>query len=156
MPCMELFSWAAPHFGSFLQAAGIICGLFFTAASFRADTRSRRIHNLITLTEQHRNIWEALHVKPPLARILNPDADLHARQLTREELEFVNICILHLNCWYYAINEREVRAPEGLGTDIKTFFALPIPRAVWERNRAFQDEEFVEYVESKAGMLPRQ
>jgi hypothetical protein len=37
---------------------------------------------------------------------------------------------------------------EGLQTDVKEFFASPIPRAVWERMKPLQDAGFVRFVES--------
>lgn len=37
---------------------------------------------------------------------------------------------------------------EGMQKDIKAFFSLPIPKAVWEQVKPFQDEDFVEFVEN--------
>jgi hypothetical protein len=41
-----------------------------------------------------------------------------------------------------------VLAPEELRADISSFFALPIPRVVWERSKPFQNREFISFVES--------
>ena len=37
---------------------------------------------------------------------------------------------------------------EGLRSDICSFFSLPIPQAVWEKTKLFQNDDFVEFVES--------
>ena len=62
------------------------------------------------------------------------------------------LLILHLHCWFRAIQNREVRGVEGLSRDMKQFFALPIPRRVWEEKRAFQDRDFVEFVDKARGL----
>lgn len=48
-----------------------------------------------------------------------------------------------------AIRNGLMDAPEGLGLDIRTFFSLPVPRAVWDSKRHFQDAEFVAFVEKQ-------
>jgi hypothetical protein len=49
---------------------------------------------------------------------------------------------------YHAIRDGTLIKPEGLRKDIQSFFALPIPRAVWERVKPLQDREFVKFVEA--------
>ncbi|MFN0126910.1 MAG: hypothetical protein ACKV19_09545 [Verrucomicrobiales bacterium] len=139
--------WLAENGYTFLSAVGIIAGLVFTAASFRADTRSRRLSNLVKLTEQHRDIWEELQRKPHLGRIKESNVDLYTKPVTVEEAQFVTLLILHLHCWYRAILEGEVRSPEGLARDVQSFFNRPIAAYVWEKHRAFHDQDFVEFVE---------
>jgi hypothetical protein len=53
-----LLSWIGNHVFDLLSAVGIISSLVYTSASFREGTRSRRLGNLLTLTQQHREIWE--------------------------------------------------------------------------------------------------
>lgn len=139
--------WLAEHAHTILSAVGIIAGLGFTAASFRADTRSRRLSNLVKLTEQHRDIWEELHRKPALGRVKESRADLFTKPVTVEEEQFVTLLILHLHCWYRAVMDQEVRSPEGLARDVHGFFSRPIPAAVWRKNREYYDRDFVDFVE---------
>lgn len=35
--------------------------------------------------------------------------------------------------------------PEGLRQDIGEFFSLPIPRAIWEKIKSLQNEDFVRF-----------
>jgi hypothetical protein len=37
---------------------------------------------------------------------------------------------------------------QGLQKDIRDFFMLPIPKAVWEKIKPFQDGDFIVFVES--------
>ena len=55
---MELYHWMDNHGFDLLEAVGIIASLTFTAVSFRRDDRSRRVGNLLTLTQSHREVWK--------------------------------------------------------------------------------------------------
>jgi hypothetical protein len=37
---------------------------------------------------------------------------------------------------------------QGLQNDVRDFLTLPIPKAVWEKIKPFQDGDFVTFVES--------
>jgi hypothetical protein len=144
--------WFGQHGYDVISAVGIIAGLGYTAASFRADTRSRRLANLVQLTQQHREIWEELLAKPQLVRIKDSKADLYTKPISPEEFRFVTFLIMHLHCWYRALLGREVSGLEGLTRDMKAFFSLPIPSRVWQECRAFYDADFVDYVERAVGL----
>lgn len=145
---MQILHWITLHGPGFLESAGIIGGLLFTAVTLRRDLRSRHISNLITLTAQHREIWQRFYEKPHLARVRDANADLVEKPPTPDEALFVHLIILHLNCWYQAVKRREVTEPEGMNLDVGAFFALPIPRHVWLQWREYQDREFVRYVDN--------
>jgi len=139
--------WIAQHGFDLISTFGIVAGLLFTAASYRTDTRSRRLSNLITLTEQHRHIWDNFIQTPALQRVLDPKANLKAKPVTLQEDQFVGFLMLHLHCWFRAVEAGEVKDAEGLSCDIQAFFNLPIPRRVWDERRAFYDSDFVRFVE---------
>jgi hypothetical protein len=143
----SLLSWIGSHALDLLSALGIVSSLAFTAVSFREDTRSRRLNNLVRLTEQHRDIWEESQNNPKIARIRDPKADLYTKPVTAEEAQFVMLLIFHLHCWFRAIQEREVTALEGLEQDIQSFFNRPIPRHVWSERKAFFDADFRDFVD---------
>ena len=140
-------NWFAQHGFEILSAVGIIAGLGFTAASFRADTRSRRLNNLVSLTQQHRDIWEEVISNPSLARVIDPDAALYTKPLIPQEIIFVSHLLLHLHSWYRLMKEGNILAPEGLSRDMSVFFALPIPAKVWQERRSSFDCDFVKFVE---------
>jgi hypothetical protein len=144
----SLLSWIGSHAFDLLSAVGIISGLFFTTASFREDIRSRRLSNLVRLTEQHRDIWEESQNNPKLSRIRDPHADLYTKPVTAEETQFVMLLMFHLHCWYRAIQEGEVSVLEGLELDIQNFFSRPIPKHVWTERKAFFDRDFRQFVDA--------
>lgn len=65
----------------------------------------------------------------------------------QEEELFVGFLILHLNSAYQAINSGMFASPEGLKVDVRKFFSCPIPKAIWEKMRIFQNKKFATFVE---------
>ncbi len=145
---MGILHWITTHATSLLESAGIIGSLLFTGVTLRRDSRSRHVANLISLTAQHRDIWERFYDKPHLSRIRDPKADLKKQPPTRDESLFVNLLILHLNCWYQAIRRGEITPPEGLGMDVGSFYRLPIPNHIWQQRKKLHDVDFVRFVEN--------
>lgn len=148
---MGAMSWLAAHWLDLIQTTGIVGGLFFTGWAGRRDAQAKRAENLFRLTEQHRELWKELFASDDLARVLDPRADLGKRPVTKEEVTFVTLLLLHLNAAYSAIRAGVLREPEGLTPDIRAFFLLPIPGAVWELVKHLHDAAFVAFVESKRG-----
>lgn len=144
---MASLNWLQGNWFTLLQSAGIIGSLLFTAASLRLDAKVRRVGNLLRMTEGHRNIWSELYARPELGRILNPTADLKNQPVTKLEELFVTFLILHLSGSFRAIREGLFIPTKGLRLDITLFFALPIPRSVWETSKPFYNDDFVRFIE---------
>ena len=145
---MDLPPWLTENAFELLNAVGIIGGLIFTGHSLRSETKTRRIANLLSLTQGHRDIWKQLFSHPQLDRILSPNTDTENKPVTREEEVFVNLVILHLSVVFHAMRDELTIKPEGLRRDVWWFFLLPVPRAVWEKMKILQDDKFVAYVEA--------
>ncbi len=144
---MERWPWMVDNWMTVLNAVGVVGGLFFTARALRSETRTRRIANLLTVTTNHREIWKEFSSRRELARILDSSADVTKQAVTPEEAEFVNFVTLHLSSVYYAMKDGIVVKLEGLRHDVRSFFSLPLPKAVWEKTKIFQNEDFVQFVE---------
>ena len=144
---MEVFHWVAEHGFDLVGVLGIIASLLFTAFSFRKDDHSRRISNLIAIKQQHREIWREMFEQPALARVLKNNVDLRSMPVTDEESLFVKLLILHLDTAYRAMKAGIFVKLEGLQEDVAEFFSSPIPKAVWEKMKVFQNEDFVAFVE---------
>ncbi len=129
---MEIYHWIGNHGFELLEAVGIIGSLTFTGAAFRRDHRSRRIENLLNLTQNHREIWKELLRDQRLKRILDAGVDPVTEPITREEDIFVTLVVQHLNFVFYAIRDELTIDPTGLRRDVRQFFSLPIPKRVWD------------------------
>lgn len=140
-------TWMGLHIFDLISAIGIISSLSYTAVSFNESARSRRIDNLLKLTEQHRDIWEKSQGNPALARVRDPKADLVIKPVTTEEAQFVTFLILHIHCWYRAMLDREVISLEGMKRDIRGILSRPVPRQVWDERKSFLDHDFQRFVD---------
>jgi hypothetical protein len=145
---MEIYHWIGGHGFDLLEGVGIIASLTFAGLAFRREEKARHTANLLAITAAHRAIWSELFRQPKLARVLDPEADLAAQPVTTEESFFVTFLILHLNVTFKASVRRMFATPEALTRDMRQFFSLPIPKAVWEQSRPLQDGTFVAFVEN--------
>lgn len=114
----------------------------------RSETKTRQIGNLLTITANHREIWKEFLKNPKLARVRDATADTTKQPVTDAERVFVSLVIHHINSVFYAMSDQLVVKYEGLHRDITQFFSLPIPKAVWEKTKQFQNDDFVKFIES--------
>ena len=140
-------AWLVENWFNVLSGVGIIGSLLFTAVSLRSETKTRRIANLLTLTQNHRALWSELFDRPELRRVLSPDPDLSKRPISLDETYYVNMLIQHLSSAFQAMRSGLTIKPEGLKEDVRRFFALPIPHAIWHDIKIFQNDEFVQFME---------
>jgi hypothetical protein len=139
-------AWLKQNWFSFSQCVGIVGGLLFTAFSLRDYTKSRRTSFLLSLAEQHRELWSEIHQRPDLGRVLDPNADLVARPMTGAEREFVNLAIVHFNTGWLLSRETSLLSRKGMKGDVRSFFSLPLVKAVWSERRDTRDPQFVRFV----------
>jgi hypothetical protein len=144
---MEATHWIVEHWLDLLQSVGIISGFVFTAHSIRKDSEARKIGNLIALADRHHSIWKEFHEHAALSRIKDERADLETKPLTNEETVFVTSIVIHLDSVRRAQKAKMFVRLEGLQKDVKEFFSLPIPKAVWEKVKPLQDAGFVVFME---------
>ena len=144
---MVFSSWIGQHWFDLLQTTGIVGGLIFTAYSIRKDEQARRISNSIALNAHHHEIWKELYSYPQLFRIMAKDLDLKSAPVSEREELFTKTVIVHLSTAYRAMKHGEFVKLEGLSRDVKTFFSLPIPRAVWRKIKEFHDRDFIDFID---------
>ena len=145
---MGIWGWITQHWFELLSAVGIIGGLLFTGVSLRSEAKTRRIANLLTLTQNQRALWEVFYRNLQLSRILDPAADIASLPVNHGEEIYTSALIQHLSSAYRAMQSDLTIKPEGLRLDVREFFKLPIPKAVGEKIKPFQDKDFVVFVES--------
>lgn len=139
--------WIAENGFTLLNAVGVVGGLLFTGISLHSETKTRRVANLLTLTQNHRALWSEYFRNPQLARVLDALANSGKQPVSRDEEIFVNLVIQHLSSVFHALRDELVVKPEGLRRDVWWFFSLPIPRSVWEQAKVLQNDAFVAFVE---------
>ncbi len=142
-----MLDWIGHNWFDLLSSIGIIGSLCFTGVSLHSETKTRRIQNLLSVIQNHRELWTDFYHHSELSRVLDPSADLIAKPITREEERFVKLVIQHVNGVFQAMKNGLIINPEGMRRDVGSFFSLPIPRAVWEQVRTLQNADFVRFVE---------
>ena len=140
-------AWLDQNWFSFLQSAGIIGSLCFTAAALRREKRSHDISERLSLLGQHRELWSEMYQRPDLSRVKDPNSDLVAKPISLAEREFLNLVIVHFENGWQLAKAGSVNSLQTMRTDVRTFFSLPIPRAVWEETGVSRDEAFRRFVE---------
>jgi hypothetical protein len=145
---MGIWGWLANNSFSLLSAIGIIGGLWFTALSFRSEAKTRRIANLINITGSHRDVWKVYFNSPDLVRVFDGRANISKHPINQKEEIFVNMVIAHIATVFYAMKNELVIKQEGLRRDVAQFMSLPIPSAIWGKNKVVQNDDFVAFVES--------
>lgn len=145
---MGIEGWLTQNWFDLLSAVGIVASLLFTAVSLHSETKTRRVANLLALTQNHRELWRGFYQNADLTRVWDSLADTQVNPPTLAEQEFVNVVIHHLSSVYRATRYDLTVKPEGMARDVRAFFSLPIPKDVWERMKSFHDADFVTFVEN--------
>ena len=145
---MGIGDWILQNWFNLFSVAGVIGGLVFTAISVRSDTETRRIANLLTLTNNQRELLQVFYQKLDLSRILDGSADTESVPVNRGEKIYTSALIQHLASTFRAMKSDLTVKPQGLQRDVRDFFGLPIPKIVWEEVKDFHDSDFVMFVEN--------
>ena len=141
-----LTAWLRENWFSLLQGIGIVGGLLFTALSIRRDTRARRLGELLSLYEHHREIWNEYRQRPELARALAPTVNF-VEPINEQEREFINQVIVHFSVSFLAAREGGLVTLKALAADAQSFFKLPMLRRVWNETKDERDRSFVKFIE---------
>ena len=147
--------WSIENWLELVTAVCGIVGLWFAACSIRMDTharkeetKARKLSNLLAITANHRETWKEFYGYPQLARVIEPSANTSEQPVTPAEEFFVNTIISNTSSTYEALKDGLLTEQEGLRRDVKEFFSLPIPNAVWRRTKLLQNQDFAAFIES--------
>jgi len=117
-----------------------------TAAMARREAKAREVENLLTLTELHRELWNGISKRPELKRIFQADANVLKKPITVAESEFLNLAFVHFQTGWTVARSGALISLSDLKADVREFFALPLPRSVWENTKTFRNPEFARFV----------
>ena len=145
---VEFPSWIEKQWFNVVQTLGIITGSALTAWIACADARSRRAGNLLEMAAQHRELWSEAHRRPELARIFKEEADLVSTPISTAEEEYLRLIIVHFNTGWTMRRAGASYSGKTLSADIRAFFKLPLPAAIWEQTKNARDQGFVKFVEN--------
>jgi hypothetical protein len=130
-----------------IQSIGIVGSLLLASFALRVSARTARVQSLLTITSSHREIWRAVAAKPELSAALADDADPAA--MTGEQRQFVREVILHLAACFEAARLGSLPVMEHMDSDVQQLLSRPVPRAVWNELKPYQNSRFVSFVEDQ-------
>src|SRR6266480_7508743 len=100
---MGILGWVTENWFNLLSAVGIIGSLCFTAVSLHSEAKTRRIANLLKMTQNHRELWKIFYQNLEMTRIFDASADTASPPVNSGEEMFVNVVIQHLSSVYRAM-----------------------------------------------------
>lgn len=145
------FIWFEENWFSLIQTIGIVAGFLLAARSLALDRGIRKTEILIQLTESHREIWEGFLDDANLDQTLSPSRNLESKPVTFAEQRFVISIILHMALIHRAAKHGVFKHWSGLERDICEFLSLPVPAAVFSKQRPYQEPEFLAFVDQIVG-----
>jgi hypothetical protein len=131
-----------------MQTASLLLGFYVTYRTLVESERSQRLQNLLELNKSYHSIWKTVLEQPGLGRVLEP-VDIKLEPISLQEDIMVRQVINHLFVVYKALKFGQLDKLEGMDKDIQDFFMLPIPRAIWEKYKVYQDGAFRKFIESR-------
>jgi hypothetical protein len=152
---METGEWISQNWFNIVVAVCSLGGLWFSAFTIRQNTQAQREEtkaqkssNLLAITANHREVWKEFFGKPELARVIEPSADVRKLPITAAEEFFVNMVISHTSSVYETLKDDLLVKQENLRRDVKSFFSLPVPKAVWTKTKLLQNQDFAAFIDS--------
>ena len=150
-----MVQWLTENWVNIVTVVSSIGGLWFAAFSIHKDAKARRdeakarqVANLLAITANHRELWKVPLLYPTLARVLDPAADVAEQPITPAERFFMSMAISHTSSTYEALQDELLTKQDGLRRDVRQFFSLPIPNAVWSKTKLLQNQDFAAFIES--------
>ena len=152
---MGFSEWFSENWVNIVTTVGSIGGLwaavyalFDNAKARREETKARKVANLLTITANHRELWKVPLLNPILARVVDPAADVKQQPVTPSEEIFMSMAISHASSTYEALKDELVTKQDGFRRDVRTYYSLPVPNAVWRGTKLLQNQDFAAFVES--------
>jgi hypothetical protein len=143
----DFSSWVQNNWSSAVGSAGIIGSLWMGIAAAHREAKAREIQNVLRLSEHHHELWNSLNRRPGLDRIRRTDAEVLVDPLTTAEQEFINLAIVHYLTGWRIAEAGGITTLTELAADVRGFFCLPLPHAVWEKTKQYRNQRFVRFVD---------
>lgn len=143
----ELSTWLGGNWFNLIQTIGIMGSLWLTAAAASREAKAREIENLLTISEHHRELWAGIHQRRELERIFQENPEVLSSSITTAEEEFLNLVMAHFQTSWRIAKVGGIITLKELAADVRRFFSLPLPCAVWKKTKKFRNRYFVQFVE---------
>jgi len=124
----------------------VIGTLLLGIAAVYRDALCRESSNLLTLKEQHKELWKGVSSRPELKRLFQMDIDALTVEPKPEEEEFLNLVFVHFQTGWSLAKFGLLISRTEISDDLRDFFRFPLRRAIWEKTKRGRNQEFVRFV----------
>lgn len=129
------------------QTIGIVVGFIVTIYQLRKTEKITKFDIFWRIGDSHREVWKPILDNKDLERLANSNFTNDSKPVTNKERVFVIGVILHIENVYKANREGYYDVGENEMKDIGELFTSPIFNRIWNEIKAYQRDDFVEYVE---------
>jgi hypothetical protein len=140
-------SWVEVNWFNLIQTVGIMASLLLTAAAMVREAKAKEVENLLAITDHHRELWTGAYQRPELERVFQTNADVVKTPIKVAEEEFLNLVLVQYQMTWCIAKAGGIVTLKELATDMREFFSLPLPLAVWEKTKGDRNPQFVRFVE---------
>jgi hypothetical protein len=133
------------------QTVGIIFSIWIGIYNIGRAIRLEKLRSLSDITKANRDLLTFyISNQEKLSRVFSNDlkSGLDIDPVSLEEKFYVNLLILHFNVIFNSIENSISPEIENLEIDIGGFLTLPLPNAVWNKSRIYQNKKFAAFVDS--------
>jgi len=143
----ECLSWITDNWKDVVTVLGSLVGGWIAVAAFQRNRERDIKEDQNALSKAHENLWSNVRDKPELRRVLLTEVDLGKKPLTTQEEVFLNLVFVHFERGWEAAKTNKILTMEAYTADVRGFFALPLPRAAWEKIKKTHNPKFVRFVD---------
>jgi hypothetical protein len=125
---------AFPLFSGLARCLAVLrysCRVCLHNISIRQNTKERRLSNVLTITNHHRELWQNFSHRPELFRVLQPHASLKKIPMTIHERGFVNLIVLHLRPAPQVHNTKTLLLLKPLRRKLKNCGHIPCSSSIY-------------------------
>lgn len=139
------------YFLPLFQTSGIVFSIWIGIYNIRRAVRLEKLRSLSDMTKSNRDILTFyISNQEKLSRVFANTLiiDLDIEPVSIQEKIYINILILHFNVIFNSLENNVSSEIEKLEIDIGGFLILPLPNAVWNQAKIYQNGNFVKFVDN--------
>jgi hypothetical protein len=139
--------WLETNWFSLLQTVSIIGTLSIATIAVRSSGRATKGSNTLAIASSNRQIWGQLITNPVLQSVTRHTM-MPGEEVRYDELRFVLQVIHHIETSFELAQTGGIKPVQNMRRDIHATMTLPVFRVVWQDAKAYQDNSFVEFIDS--------
>lgn len=139
--------WLAGNWFNIVQSVALVATLTIAISALRSSGQATRGSNILAIMSSHREIWSQLTTNPELQDVMRSTMSGN-EEISNNEYNFFIQVINHVATAFELAQMGGINPVEGMRRDAHEYMNWPVFRAAWGRNKAYQEPNFVEFIDS--------